>query len=86
MNTIKTHMAHIFQKLGAVNRNDAISQVGPSACCDRTSHRPLIGLGRRLGHQDGSGYRRAITVRITRAEMYTVTPTITHSETAEKCW
>ncbi len=26
VNTIKTHMAHIFQKLGAVNRNDAISQ------------------------------------------------------------
>ena len=26
VNTIKTHMAHIFQKLGAVNRNDAIAQ------------------------------------------------------------
>jgi LuxR family maltose regulon positive regulatory protein len=26
VNTIKTHMAHIFQKLGATNRNDAIGQ------------------------------------------------------------
>jgi LuxR family maltose regulon positive regulatory protein len=26
VNTIKTHMAHIFQKLGATNRNDAIAQ------------------------------------------------------------
>ena len=26
VNTIKTHMAHIFQKLGAANRNDAIAQ------------------------------------------------------------
>lgn len=26
VNTIKTHMAHIFQKLGAVNRNDAIAR------------------------------------------------------------
>jgi LuxR family transcriptional regulator, maltose regulon positive regulatory protein len=26
VNTIKTHMAHIFQKLGAANRNDAIDQ------------------------------------------------------------